>query len=253
MSEERRIERLKKYEPYFTSLLALAIVWQTGSNFMPPYLMPSLIMIGDELLAAFSTYSNHILATLYRIAVGMFLGFLIGVGLGILMGLFRSVERRLIPIIDFLMSIPAVSWVLIIVIWLAGSEPRIITILMIINFPIFAHNTLDGIKSIPKEPMDMLMSFRPTKRQIFTKLILPATIPNILTAWKVVIGLTVRVVGIAELVGATTGIGYMMFVEQGNINMAGVLAWTLVLVVIGLLLQLIVGTTENKVLRWRMR
>jgi len=251
LKSARWLHTLRDNEPVITSLLILALLWQLGSQFMPPYLMPSIPRISSDIIKAFDIYSYHILATLFRMAGGLLLGFAVGVGLGILMGFFRSIERRLIPIINFIMGIPALSWVLIIIIWLAETEARIIAILLVVNFPIFAHNTLDGIKSIPKEPMDMLKSFRPTKMQLFRKLILPSTIPNILTAWKVTIGLTVRIVTVAELVGATSGIGYRMFVEQGNINMAGVLAWTLILVVIGLLLQQTVSRIEGRALRWR--
>lgn len=218
---------------------------------MPPYLMPPIPRISIALAEALTAYSGHLLATFFRIAAGLLLAFAVGTGLGIFMGIFRAAERRLLPVINFIMGIPALSWVLIIIIWIAETEARILSILLIVNFPIFAHNTLDGIKSIPREPMDMLRSFRPTRTQLFRKLIFPSTIPNILTAWKVSIGLTVRIVIIAELVGATSGIGYRMAVEQGNINMAGVLGWTLILVAIGLLLQLMVSRIEGRALRWR--
>ena len=245
-------ERLKTYEPAITSLAILAIVWHVASQFMPDYLVPPVPRIAEEFLNAFYSYFDDFLATIFRIAAGLGVAFAVGTALGILMGIFRSVERRLIPIIDFIMGIPALSWVLIVIIWLAETEARILTILLLVNFPIFAHNTLDGIKGIPKEPRDMVWSFRPTKMQLFRKLIIPAVIPHVITAWKVAIGLTVRVVIVAELVGATSGIGFRMLTEQANFNMAGVLGWTMILVIVGLLLQLAISKLESKFLRWRM-
>ena len=82
-------------------------------------------------------------------------------------------------------------------------------------------------------------------------LILPSIVPNILTAWKVSVGFAVRVVIVAELVGASTGVGYRMVQEQALLNMSGVLAWTLILVALGLTLQGLITVFENRLLHWR--
>jgi ABC-type nitrate/sulfonate/bicarbonate transport system permease component len=72
-----------------------------------------------------------------------------------------------------------------------------------------------------------------------------------LTAWKVAIGFAVRVVIVAELVGASTGVGFRMLQQQSLLNMSGVLAWTIVLVVTGLAMQFLISAMEARLLRWR--
>ncbi|MEM4302675.1 MAG: ABC transporter permease subunit [Candidatus Caldarchaeum sp.] len=247
------IRELKKYEPTITSYIMLALLWQVSSFYMPYYLVPSLERIGIELLNALVRDNMHLISTLIRVLLGLLLAFVVGFSLGMLMGFFRSLEGRALPIIHLINGIPALSWVLIVIIWLGETEARILTILMMVNIPLFTYNTLDGIKAIPKEPYEMIISFRPTKLQLFRKLILPSIIPSILTAWKAAIGLSVRVILVAELVGATSGVGYVMFVNQSVFNMGGIIAWTLVMVGIGLMLELVIGRSEKKFLGWRMQ
>ncbi|MCS7143368.1 MAG: ABC transporter permease subunit [Aigarchaeota archaeon] len=245
-------KNLRKIEATVTTFIILALLWQLSSNFMPYYLVPPLDRIFNEIMIALTRQYPHLISTLYRVLIGLVVAFSVGFILGILMGIFRRVESRVIPLVHFINGIPALSWILIIIIWLAETEARIITILMMINLPIFVYNTLDGVKGIPREPYTMVYSFRPTRRQLFMKLILPSVIPNVLTAWKAAIGLSVRVVLIAELVGATTGIGYMMFVNQSTFNMGGIIAWTLVLVGIALMLEYVIGRAESRFLGWRL-
>ena len=74
--------------------------------------------------------------------------------------------------------------------------------------PVFLVNALDAMRRVPRELRGMMHSFRPTTLQYFTKLMLPAIVPSLFTSWKINISLAIRVVTIAELVGAVTGIGH---------------------------------------------
>jgi NitT/TauT family transport system permease protein len=97
----------------------------------------------------------------------------------------------------------------------------------------------------------MVMSFRPTRREMFRVMILPAILPDILTAWKVNLGNASRVVVVAELVGATGGIGYELLQQQQIFDMAGALAWTLQLVFFVLIVQYLITQIEQHAFRYR--
>jgi NitT/TauT family transport system permease protein len=107
------------------------------------------------------------------------------------------------------------------------------------------------MRSVPRELRQMMQSFRPTTLQYFVKLMLPAIMPTIFTSWKVNISLAIRVVTIAELVGAVTGIGHQLSVAQELFSVADVFAWTIVLVALLFLLEAIVSRFEARLLRWR--
>ena len=136
-----------------------------------------------------------------------------------------------LPVVQLLMAVPVVCSILFSVLWFKWVEFRIAFVLVVVCAPIFLIDVLDGMNGGSKELRDMLRSFgRPT--QFFTKLVLPATVPAILTSWKINLSLAIRVVTIAELVGAVSGIGYGLVVAQELFSVADVFAWTLVLVVI---------------------
>ena len=145
----------------------------------------------------------------------------------------------------------ALSWVVFSIIWFPEVEIRILFILVACCTPNYALEMHDGIKAIPKDLKEMLESFRPSCYQLFTKLILPSIVPAILTSWKINVGYATRVAMVAELVGATAGVGYQLLSAQELFDMPGAIAWTLVLVMFLLLSQLFLGETEKRLLSYR--
>jgi ABC-type nitrate/sulfonate/bicarbonate transport system permease component len=117
--------------------------------------------------------------------------------------------------------------------------------------PVFLVDALDGMRGVSRELREMVISFRPTRLQFFAKLVLPAILPGILTSWKINLSLAIRVVTIAELVGAVTGIGHRLAIAQELFSVADVFAWTLVLVGLLFLLEALLVRLEAHLLRWR--
>ncbi|OLC11821.1 MAG: hypothetical protein AUH29_18400 [Candidatus Rokubacteria bacterium 13_1_40CM_69_27] len=230
------------------SLLVLAIAWEILSKFVPPFVIPSWARIGKSVLGL---PADFIAITLARVAVALVLSFVLGLGLAIAMYLSAEVERYGKPIVRLLMAVPVVCWILFAVLWFKWVEFRIAFVLIVVCGPVFLVDFLDGMKGVPRELRDMLRSFRPSRTHFFTKLILPATLPVILTSWKINLSLAIRVVTIAELVGAVTGIGYGLVVAQELFSVADVFAWTLVLVAILFAAEAVLTRVEERMLRWR--
>jgi NitT/TauT family transport system permease protein len=130
-------------------------------------------------------------------------------------------------------------------------ELRIAFVLVVVCGPVFIVDALDGMKGVSRELRDMLRSFRPSRLHFFTKLVLPATLPTILTSWKINLSLAIRVVTMAELVGAVSGIGYGLVVAQELFSVAEVFAWTFILVAILFAAEAILTRVEDRLLRWR--
>jgi len=231
----------------------LAACWQLGSLFFPKYLFPSLVDVLWHTLDIFATWSQlaEVLATFARILGGLVGAFVIGGVLATLMARSPPVDRFLAPILNFFQGIPALSWVVFAVIWFHGIELRIFFIMIVTSLPAFTFQVLGALRAISKDLAEMVLSFRPTRRKMFSALILPSIVGDILTAWKVNLGNASRVVVVAELVGATGGIGYELLQQQQIFDMAGALAWTLQLVFFVLIVQRIVTMLENRFLHYR--
>ncbi|MET0277052.1 MAG: ABC transporter permease subunit [Pseudorhodoplanes sp.] len=225
-------------------LLSLASPWLG----IPPFAVPSLLRIGQSFT---KVTAIDILVTLARVIAALLVSFVLGLAIAIAMYLSGAVDRYLHPMIRILMAVPVVSWILFAILWFRGVEFRILFVLVVVCAPVFVVDTLDGMRSVPRELRDMMRSFRPTSLQFFKKLMLPAILPSIFTSWKITLSLAIRVVTIAELVGAVTGIGHQLSVAQELFSVADVFAWTLVLVALLFLLEGIIAKVEHRMLRWR--
>lgn len=244
--------RLQGKEALITAALLLA-AWQLASTFFPPYLVPGLPALFEELLQIIVDPSLllHAGLTMLRIFQGLVAAFLMGSVVGIVIGLSETARRYVQPVLSFIQGIPALSWVVFAIIWFEQVEVRILFIISIVTLPAFAFQVFDSVRGIPKQFWDMVYALRPTRLQLFRKLVIPGVIPGMLTAWKVNTGNATRVTIVAELVGATVGVGYQLSTAQQLFNMAAAIAWTLVLVGFVLISQYSIAWAESLLLRWR--
>jgi NitT/TauT family transport system permease protein len=235
------------------SILGFAVLWECLAQAAPYLGIPAFAV--PSFTKIWASLSNvtflDIAVTLARVIAALVLSFVIGVAVAIAMYLSDAVERYLRPLIRLLMAVPVVSWILFAVLWFKGVEFRIIFVLIVVCAPVFVVDTLDSMRDVPKELREMMRSFRPTFWQFFSKLMLPAIMPGVFTSWKITLSLAIRVVTIAELVGAVTGIGHKLQVAQELFSVAEVFAWTLILVALLFLLESLVVRLETYVLRWR--
>jgi NitT/TauT family transport system permease protein len=233
--------------------LVLIGIWQLVSLVTPPYLFPPIQAIGADLFEIFTswTIAVHALTTVGRILIGLVFAFVVGTLLGILMGMKKSVNDTVRPLLSFIQGVPALSWVVIAVIWFQQVEIRIFFIILITALPNFSFQAYDSYNSISKDLREMLLVFRPKHSQLFRMLIIPSIIPDLFTAWKVNLGNSTRVAIVAELVGATVGVGYQLSSAQNLFDMSMAIAWTLVLVIFVIIFQMIIAKSEKSLLSWR--
>lgn len=235
------------------AIVGLAIAWQIASYFFPAFLFPPLPAIAARFADIFAASGPlfDAVSTFVRILVGLTGAFLIGTILAFLMGRSERFYRYVFPLLNFDQGIPALSWVVISIIWFKGIEFRIFFIIVMTTLPAFTFQVLDAYRSMSKDLLEMTLSFRPGKLDLVRVLVVPTVVPGILTAWKVNLGNASRVAVVAELVGATGGIGYELLQQQQLFDMAGAIAWTIVLVIFVLAMQRLLTLLEKRVLRYR--
>jgi len=235
------------------SVLGFAVVWELLSHLapalgIPSFAIPGFARIGQSLM---TITPIDVGVTLARVIGALILSFVLGLFLATAMYRSGALESYLHPMIRLFMAVPVVSWILFAVLWFRGVEFRITFVLIAVCGPVFLVDSLDAMRGVSRDLRGMMLSFRPTTLQYFTKLMFPAVLPNLITSWKINLSLAIRVVTIAELVGAVTGIGHQLAVAQELFSVADVFAWTLVLVALLFLLEGVVTAIEHRVLRWR--
>jgi ABC-type nitrate/sulfonate/bicarbonate transport system permease component len=245
--------RVTRFLQGTASILAIAGAWQVASLFFPPYLFPPVPDIVTRTLAIVFSWPllSEVLVTALRIFAGLAGAFVLGGMMALAIGRSPRIESYVTPVLGFLQGIPALSWVVIAIIWFHGIEFRIFFIMVLTTLPAFTFQILDAFRSMSKELFEMTMSFRPRRWTLFRVLIVPTIVPGILTAWKVNLGNAARVVVVAELVGATGGVGYELLRQQQLFDMAGAIAWTLQLVLFVLVVQQTITAIETWALRYR--
>lgn len=233
--------------------VVLVIIWQLVSLVTPAYLFPPVQEIISDLISILTSWkiAVHALTTIGRILLGLVFAFVLGSLLGVLMGLNQSLNDTVRPLLSFIQGVPALSWVVIAVIWFQQVELRIFFIILITALPNFSFHAYDAYNSISKDLREMLLVFRPKQSQLFKMLIIPSITPDLFTSWKVNLGNSTRVAIVAELVGATVGVGYQLSSAQSLFDMSMALAWTLVLVIFVIIFQMLLAKTEKSLLSWR--
>jgi len=259
-AEDRPLERASRSGAagrrvlfYVLPFVVVATLWQFASHFFPPFLFPSLVDVFKRCVSILVHWSqlSDVLATVGRILAGLAGAFTFGAALAVVMVRWRAANEFLSPILTLFQGIPALSWVVFAIIWFRGIEPRIFFIMVMTTLPAFTFQVLGALQGMSRDLMEMVMSFRPTRAKLFRTMIIPAILPDILTAWKVNLGNASRVVVVAELVGATGGVGYELLQQQQVFDMAGALAWTLQLVFFVLIAQAVLTLIENAAFRYR--
>ncbi|MCK1302768.1 ABC transporter permease [Bradyrhizobium sp. 24] len=232
-------------------VVVLLAAMEITSRFVPDYIMPSPVTVWKAARELFFSDPYHVAVTLVRLAISVMIAMITGVLIGLAMGMFPSVRPYLKAIVVIDTGIPALSWMLIAVFWFKNPESRIFFILLVILLPFYALNVYEGVRALPKELVDMIESFRPSRWQVLRYLILPHIVAYIFLTTKSVIGYAIRMVIFAELVASAVGIGARMNLSQSTFRIDQVLAWTFFLVILNLLLQAFVNSLEKISLKWR--
>jgi ABC-type nitrate/sulfonate/bicarbonate transport system permease component len=252
-------ERLKalvirsRWGHHLASLGLLVLAWWILTFFFPPFLVPRLPAVWNSIVGVVTDPRALQSAgvTYARILVGLVGGFLLGGAIGLAMALNEWAERGFEPFIRFFQGVPALSWVVFAVIWFTDVEQRVFFVLLVNTLPSFAIQVHDGVKAIPAELWDMVRAWRPTRAKLIRKLVLPGVLPQVLTAWRVSLGNATRVVIVAELVGATLGVGFQLRLSQERFVMADAVTWTLSLVLFAYVSEWLLGVLERRLLRYR--
>lgn len=233
--------------------VVLAGLWQLASEFSPPYLFPGLGLILHDVWTVLTTWDllYQGLVTWARLLFAVLLSLVIGVPIGLAMGMWPSADEFIRPLVKFIMGVPALNWVIIVIIWFSKVELRIAFVLTMLCTPVAIFCVYDGVRSIDRKLTDMVLSFGASPLQRIRLLIWPYIKAFAFTATKLNIGNAIRTVIVAELVGAPVGIGQQLDLAKNVFDLAMVLAWTLIMVLMMLLMAHGVEQAERFSLRWR--
>ena len=192
----------------------------------------------------------HIQVTLWEILAGFVMGSAAGFALGLLIGQSKLMEAILYPYVVAFQTMPKVAIAPLFVVWFGfGETSKIVITAAIVFFPLLA-NTIVGLRSAPKDQIDLFRSATATEWQILCRLRLPHALPYVFAGLD--IGIVLAVIGaiVGEFVGAQAGLGYLILQRNFSMDTAGVFAILIVLCIIGLLLHALMKRIAKKMVFW---
>ncbi len=246
-------EWIKRYAGTIIVLIVLLGLWEAGVRLfhVPRYILPPPSRVIFVFCTRFSLLLAHAGTTLVETTLGMMFGVVGGFVLAVVIFYSPTLERAIYPLIIASQMIPVFAIAPLLVVWFGyGLWPKVTVAALIVFFPIVV-NTVDGLRSVNEETIDVLRSLDASKKRIFASVRVPASLPSLFSGLKV--GVTLSVVGatIGEWIGAKSGLGYLMIQSNALLRIDLVFAAIFMLSILGLCLFGVVRIMERRLLRWR--
>jgi len=241
------------------SLVLFFCIWQiisylnAVSLWFNPVFLPSPVMVVQTGYAYLQdgTLLNHIGMSFYRMLAGFSIGVVIAVVLGVLIATRRDVDNLVSPILNMVGPIPIFAFLPMFLIWFGIGEMSKIALIAYATFVPLITYIIDGIKNTDPILIRSARSLGATQYQVFTKVILNSALPHIFAGMKISLALTFSALVVAEMMGASSGLGYIIVNAKNWFKMADMfLAATL----IGLEYTLFYGLLtliEKRLFRWK--
>lgn len=216
--------------------------------FLPP---PTEVIYNAGVLAQTGIISESLWSSTLRILQGFLLGTVLAIGVAMVMSRFRHVEFWMAPLLNLTGPIPALALLPLFIIWFGiGEIPKVLLIAWTTFVPMLTY-TLDGLKSVNPLLIRSATSLGASQRQIFTRVILPSAIPNILVGSQVGLGLAFSALIVSEMMGASSGLGYIIVDARNYFKISNMFV---AIVFIGLeysLFSQLLKLVEKRVMSWR--
>lgn len=233
----------------------LLVIWQIAGSlgWIGPNLLPTPYAIVRQFfrLVVSGEMLDHFRISFIRAMLGFVLGGLAGFLLGISTGLGKIVERTLDPSLQMLRTVPLLSLIPLFILWFGiGEFSKTLMISLGAFFPVYV-NTFLGIRSVDMKLFEVSRIFQFSKWQQIHKVIIPAVLPNILLGVRLSLGVSWLVLVVAEMMGTSAGIGYMIQDARAYSQTDVVFIGIIIFAIIGKLSDSIVRVLEKRWLRWR--
>jgi taurine transport system permease protein len=202
----------------FITLVTLVAFWFIATRYQlaSPLFLPSPSEVATQAFAvAVDGYANgtlvdHVLASLGRISVSLAFGIGFGIPIGLLMGLNRWAKGIFSVPIDIYWALPPLAYLPLLIIWMGIGEGSKILLLSLAAFAPICYAAQAGVRSAPQERVNAARSLGADPFQVFTTIVLPSALPEILTGVRIAIAASLSTLVAAELIAAQSGVGYMI-------------------------------------------
>ncbi|CAD7286898.1 ABC transporter permease [Campylobacter suis] len=235
-------------------IICLAIaLWQLGSEIFGEFLLPSPKVVFVKVYEIIQEYDKHdIPITLFRTTVGIGISCAVGITLGLVAGSYRSFAAFLKPFITMLLSMPPIIWVVLALFWFSFGNVSTIFTIIITSIPLTFASSMIGMMSVNEQLSEFFDAHRLGLRCKIRHLYLPHLTSYIISSLSVAVGMGVKIVIMAELLGATDGVGSKIADARVMLDTPTVMAYVVLTIAVVMLFEyLIIEPLKILLMPWR--
>jgi NitT/TauT family transport system permease protein len=241
----------------FISIVIFVMLWQLVVILKVPYLgnlpYPKDVALGAFGAAQSDTYWFGWGISLARIFMGFVIAQIVGIPLGLAMGISRKFKDFSFPIFEMLRPVPPIAWIPLAILFWPTRELSIYFLVFIGAFFIIVINVIQGVANIPVSLKWAASSFGAKPRDIFWKVLVPGSLPSIVTGMTVGMGVTWNVLIAAEMIAGQGGLGRMTWEAYTNNNIPFIVVGMVSIGVAGYLCSTLIRWLSEKAMPWKRK
>jgi ABC-type nitrate/sulfonate/bicarbonate transport system permease component len=245
---------MKKALWFILPIVFVGLLWEliSRTSLVNPFLFPppsKVISALWEMIKSGDLFAD-IRDSLWRLILGLLSGSVIGVVFGLITGRIKRFASLFVPIIQILRPLPPVAIIPLVIVWFGiDNGAKIFSIAFAVFFPVWI-NTYVGAQQIPQIFIWSAELLTKSTIKIFHKVILPATLPFIVTGIRTGIAVSFIMIYVSELAGASSGLGYRISIAQLSYRIDEMIATLIVLGALGAILDQIFVRLTRRIFPW---
>ena len=253
-----RPSRIRLYEPLVIGTLSVVLaltVWQLVANarIWSVLFLPGPWDVAQAFVQLFQSDDIwlDIATSGEELAIGYGMAIVIGLVIGLLMGWYTRFQYALDPFVNFFYSTPRIVFIPIFILWLGIElQPKIAVIFLGAVFPIII-NTMAGVRNTEAALLRVARSFGASDALTFRRVVLPGSVPFILTGFRLGIGHALTGLVVAEYIAAKHGVGQIIAIASQTFQTPKAFAGVVLIACTGMLLTTVLHRIENRFQSWR--
>ena len=241
------------------SILAFLALWQISVLYSSlGELMPGPFEVLKAFFASFTekigkyTIVQHTMFSLMRVLVAYTAASVIGITLGLTMGRIRLIEAIFRPFYEVIRPIPPIAWISLSILWFGLGEMTKYFIIFLSAFASITYTAFSGARAIDQMLVGVARMLGANKRQVFTTVVMPASVPYIFAGMQVAISSSWATVVAAEMVRSSEGVGWIIVSGMEVNDMLQILVGIIAIGVMGFILEVLLREIEKRLCAWNV-
>lgn len=224
-----------------------------GGYVSPTFLADPFTMVREGVnLIVQHGFMKDILITIWRVFGGFLLAAAIGIPLGMMMGAYKPVEAFFEPFISFSRYLPASAFIPLLILWAGTGETQKLLVIFVGSFFQIVLMVAIAVGNTRRDLVEAAYTLGASDRAIVTRVLFPAAAPEIAEISRLVLGWAWTYVIVAELIGASSGIGHMIMDSQALLNTGQIIFGIVVIGVIGLISDFLFKALNRRLFPWSL-